>query len=745
MNRHFVTVVFIFVALSLAVSKSYGCTTPPTARIVSPGDAYVCVGCSVSFNGVGSASAVPPTGSYDFDNGSPYGGGHGITEYEWDFGDGDTGTGATTSHTYNDTGTYTVELKVTDDDDPSQTDTETCTIYVVEVDGVRAGGKTTDQTLFLANDYLDEPAKREPLDQDVIADLIAGTLAVSTTPDSFSWSPVCGSLPKICPDDANGATFTAKDHDLYSITATCCSSSESMSIVIEGINIYTANISSPDEMDKTYNIFLNENFDQQREFSTLPGHKQCYYMDNSDDSLTNPNNDNMIEIGTIYLFAYTGGDTDAGVTFDSSGIKLYDSSKNKLEFDTVYKVVDLGPPYWIYVEGTLAGTPTLTATIETQDDYTAIDQLKIKVIPLNLIAVDPAPSSDQHEICHKDKLIICVNNNDSDNDGTVDLVDSEIPGGDPDLAHVILEKPSNAVASDISGSITVTFPSTVTAWKSRDKTAGTVTIPATYSLSDIPTDGLDFYLEGATASSDILDSSVTVEMTLNSGVVCRDEIRYTVIKVEIKNPVDSDSDNLIDDDANPGNNYTGNEFNSDQAKYAGTKIPGYGRAPAGKWFATGYSGRHDRILIGQIAQGTDVVGGITTGIDCFDDTVQHENYHAIDQTVGYTNTAFGLGITGATNVADNHWSCTIQKPGAPPIPPLPPGRVYNHYKDINGDGDFLDAGEDLDTDGDDVINSAEPGTIESLAEAAEPNNQDGRADDDWGNPGKNHNTISYND
>lgn len=68
-----------------------------------------------------------------------------------------------------------------------------------------------------------------------------------------------------------------------------------------------------------------------------------------------------------------------------------------------------------------------------------------------------------------------------------------------------------------------------------------------------------------------------------------------------------------------------------------------------------------------------------------------------------------------------------------------------NYKDINGDGDFLDAGEDLDTDGDYVINSAEPGTIESLAEGAEPNNENGRADDDWGNPGKNHNTISYND
>ena len=108
MNKHFFgTLVVIFVALSLAVSKSYACGTAPTARIVSPDDPhYVCVGYSVSFDGVGSGS----TGSYDFDNGSPYGGGHGITEYEWDFGDEGSDTGGTTSHNYNATGEYTVTL-----------------------------------------------------------------------------------------------------------------------------------------------------------------------------------------------------------------------------------------------------------------------------------------------------------------------------------------------------------------------------------------------------------------------------------------------------------------------------------------------------------------------------------------------------------------------------------------------------------------------------------------------------------
>lgn len=51
--------------------------------------------------------------------------------------------------------------------------------------------------------------------------------------------------------------------------------------------------------------------------------------------------------------------------------------------------------------------------------------------------------------------------------------------------------------------------------------------------------------------------------------------------------------------------------NAEQARYAGTTIPGFGRAPAVRWFHTGYSQRHDRLLIGQIACNTDTAGGIT--------------------------------------------------------------------------------------------------------------------------------------
>jgi hypothetical protein len=142
--------------------------------------------------------------------------------------------------------------------------------------------------------------------------------------------------------------------------------------------------------------------------------------------------------------------------------------------------------------------------------------------------VDPAPSDDQHEICHKDKLIIPVNHNDSDKDGENDLVDFDVLGGDPELAKITLQKPGNAVDSDISGDITVTFPANVDAFKNEYKTGGAA--PTTYSLSDLPK---DIYLEGSTVSSSILDSEVKVEMTLDSGIECHDEIRYTIIKVDL--------------------------------------------------------------------------------------------------------------------------------------------------------------------------------------------------------------------
>jgi hypothetical protein len=186
---------------------------------------------------------------------------------------------------------------------------------------------------------------------------------------------------------------------------------------------------------------------------------------------------------------------------------------------------------------------------------------------------------------------------------------------------------------------------------------------------------------------------------------------------------------------------------ADAVLYDSTDPANFGETPAIFSFGRGapegpYTGPHRVILIEEQAQDTDTLGGTTTGIDAFADTVLHENHHAIDQSVGYTNTAFALGITGADPVADPHWSFNIAKPGVVPAPPLPAGRVYNHFINLNADGDFTDPGEDLDTDGDNVINPADgPGrTVESVAGGAESNAEHALAALDWGNPGKQHGT-----
>ncbi len=180
----------------------------------------------------------------------------------------------------------------------------------------------------------------------------------------------------------------------------------------------------------------------------------------------------------------------------------------------------------------------------------------------------------------------------------------------------------------------------------------------------------------------------------------------------------------------------------------------FGAAPAIYYFASGYSGPHGRLLIGALAQGDDADPDYagprdrTFGIDAFRDTVVHEHHHALVQSVGFTNSQFGVSITGATAVASGHWSFNIVKPNVLPASPLGPGRVYNHYRDMNSDGDFADAGEDLDSDGDGVPDASDAGgnaTVEGGAFDAEPDDDNFLAREDWGSPGKNHGTVDRYD
>jgi hypothetical protein len=92
----------------------------------------------------------------------------------------------------------------------------------------------------------------------------------------------------------------------------------------------------------------------------------------------------------------------------------------------------------------------------------------------------------------------------------------------------------------------VTIPANLNAWTTNDKTGGAA--PTDYELTALP---VDIYLEGKTASSAILDTEIKAEMTLNSGVKCRDSIKYTVVHLELKSiKFTSDHDVLNDNDAN---------------------------------------------------------------------------------------------------------------------------------------------------------------------------------------------------
>lgn len=162
-----------------------------------------------------------------------------------------------------------------------------------------------------------------------------------------------------------------------------------------------------------------------------------------------------------------------------------------------------------------------------------------------------------------------------------------------------------------------------------------------------------------------------------------------------------------------------------------------------------YCGPHNRILIGPKSCNQRFYSGLqTTGISDFYDVIRHENKH-VAQTVDFSNVAFGTSISDADPVDDSHWSFNIEKPDEPPWPPLPTGRIYNHYFDFDGDFDYDELAEDLDVnvnDAPDYFDFPVEYDIELEAKTAEaPRDETNLADQDWGSPGKNHFGTLFND
>ena len=152
MNKRFITSVLVLIYVSFIVSQSYACTDdPPIPSIASEEYQDVPIG-SVDFNGVGTE--IPETGSYDPDNGSPYGGGHGIDKYFWKYGDDPNDPnwhedGGTPSHVYDTAGVYDVALFVVDDDNTPSDGNDYCEVWVYEVNEVVESGTLDSGPLFV--------------------------------------------------------------------------------------------------------------------------------------------------------------------------------------------------------------------------------------------------------------------------------------------------------------------------------------------------------------------------------------------------------------------------------------------------------------------------------------------------------------------------------------------------------------------------------------------------------------------
>jgi len=152
MNKRFITGVLILACVSFIVRQSYGCTDSPIARIVNEYYQDVPVGTRVYFDGIGSSAEE--TGSYDPDNGSPYGGGNGIDKYYWKYGDDPNDPnwyddGGEPSHVYDAAGIYEVALYVVDDDNDRSDYNDYCEVWVYKIDKVVKDGTTDEGPLYV--------------------------------------------------------------------------------------------------------------------------------------------------------------------------------------------------------------------------------------------------------------------------------------------------------------------------------------------------------------------------------------------------------------------------------------------------------------------------------------------------------------------------------------------------------------------------------------------------------------------
>ncbi len=398
-------------------------------------------------------------------------------------------------------------------------DSANVTVEVVEVTRIDVGpANSEDKTEgYVANDYYNESDLHEPPQKTLSA---IATLYKDILLDEMIWSPTGAVESYVAPEHAKSATFYYKPHvsTLIRFGADC--SSKSVTIYVEGVNLKTS-VEEAEEDNKTYNIFLNEDFEQKL---NPVGDPPCYDVDHSDNSFSR---DKGSELGTITFESQTHGDDQAQVKFTSGGgIKLYNNG-TLVSFDIWMFVTSVGT---LRVEGTSKGETTLTATLKTQDNYECSDTIKIKVVRLNvdLVTITPKGGKDENEICTTDVGV--WHNLDDDNGNKIQDYKEVNPSpaqNDDDLFAIRIDKP-NATADEVQNdAVLVSHSGRMRLYETTDKSQLAAN---SYKIADLPK---TLYIEGTKPSYALLRHYVRVSMILDSNVSCEDEVKFTVFRLRL--------------------------------------------------------------------------------------------------------------------------------------------------------------------------------------------------------------------
>lgn len=134
--------------------------------------------------------------------------------------------------------------------------------------------------------------------------------------------------------------------------------------------------------------------------------------------------------------------------------------------------------------------------------------------------------------------LVGYNGDDDNANGTPDREEEPVPG-ENDLIPVLIAIYPAGLPADEEVAITASEGGVL--YEDPEKTAQAA---AVYTVGDLP---LELWLEGKSASSQLRDHDITVEH-LPSGA--KDKVKYTLLKIDIEYPFDTDGNGLIDDPDN---------------------------------------------------------------------------------------------------------------------------------------------------------------------------------------------------